>query len=99
AATFPPEDVNPLWINRWTEFFSLVLRRFGGAGPTFGVRGRVVAQRLPAAVNAAAHGAQLHAQGGTDLLVGQTFDVTQHDRGTKLRRQRITGGLQVRRNT
>jgi len=50
--------------------------RCGGANAKFGVRGEVVAQRLTSAVDAAAHGAQLHPEGGADLLVGQAFDIT-----------------------
>ena len=45
------------------------------------------AQGLPAAVDTAADGAELHAEGGADLLVGQTLDIAQDDGGAELRRQ------------
>src|SRR6185295_3347536 len=69
----------------------LVSGRFTGA-----VARQVVAQRLPTAVDTAADGAQLDAQRGADLLVGQPLDVAQHDRRAELRRQRVQCGLQVR---
>ena len=61
----------------------------------FGVRRRIVTQRLPATVDAAAHGTELDAQRCADLLVGQTFDVTQHHSRTELGRQGIQRRLQV----
>src|SRR5688500_2448175 len=60
------------------------------------VSGEVVAQRLATAVDAAPDGAELDAERGADLLVAQTLDVAQHDRGAELRRQRVERGLQVR---
>ena len=57
--------------------------------------GKVLAKRLSAAVDAASDGAQLDAQRGADLLVGQTLDVAQHDGGTELGGQRVERGLQV----
>src|SRR4029077_19059549 len=41
-----------------------------------------------APVDSAAHGPQLHPEGAGDLLVGQALDVTEHDGGAVLRRQR-----------
>jgi len=55
----------------------------------------MITQSLPAAVDTATHGSELHTQCGTDLLVGQSFDVTQHDRGAELRGQRIERCLQI----
>ena len=49
----------------------------------------------PAAMDAAAHGAQLHPQRVRDLLVGQALDVAEHDRGPVLGGQRLERGLDV----
>ena len=48
------------------------------------VRRQIVPQRLPSTVDAAAHGPELDAERGADLLVGQSLDVTQDDCGAEL---------------
>src|ERR671917_58620 len=49
----------------------------------------------PAPVDPAAHGADLDVQHLADLLVAETFDVTQHHSGPELRRQCGQGGGHV----
>ena len=73
-------------------------RRAGshGLGPAAGgpVRERG-AQLRPAAVDAAADGAELDAQRRRDLLVGQALDVAEHDGGAEVRRQGVERALHV----
>src|SRR5256885_9075333 len=57
-----------------TEIYTLSLHDALPIWPAVLERG---AQLGPAAVDPAAHRAQLHAQGGRDLLVGEALDVTQ----------------------
>jgi hypothetical protein len=40
-------------------------------------------------------GAELHVQGGRDLLVGEALDVAEHHGGPELRRQGVERGLDV----
>src|SRR5687767_4798656 len=49
----------------------------------------------PAAMDSAAHGADLDVEHRADLLVAQALDVAEHDRGAKLRRQGGQGGRDV----
>src|SRR5690606_9688259 len=56
---------------------------------------KVLTQCRTAAMDAAAHGGELDAEGGADLVVGQGLDVAEHDGGAELRGQRVEGGLQV----
>ena len=71
-------------------------RRPGSAGRR---PGRAVGQRLaqqhPAAVDARADGADLDAERGGDLLVGQLLEVAQHDGDAEVRRQRVERGLDL----
>lgn len=48
-----------------------------------GVCSQILPDGLPTAVDTAADGAELHIQGGADLLVGQTFDIAQDHGGTE----------------
>jgi hypothetical protein len=48
-----------------------------------------------AAVDPRSDGAELEPEHVGDLLVGQTFDVAEHHRGTELRSQRIERSLHV----
>ena len=53
------------------------------------------AQLRPAAVDAAAHGAQLDAERRGDLLVGEALDVAEHDGRAEVRRQGVERALDV----
>ena len=62
------------------------------------------AQRGPSPVDPASHGTQFHPQGRTDLLVRQSLDVAEHDRGPELGRRSSsaacrTGSRWVSENT
>src|SRR5690606_32420372 len=56
---------------------------------------QVLAECLAASVDTTTHRTEFHPQCGTDLLIGQTFDVTEHHRGTVLGSERVQSGLQV----
>jgi hypothetical protein len=66
-----------------------------GHGPAGGAVLEGRAQLCAAAVDAAAHGAQLDAERGRDLLVGQALDVAQHHSGPEVRSERVQGCLHV----
>ena len=58
--------------------------------------GQGLPQLHAAAVDAAAHGTELDAEGRRDLLVGQTLDVAEDDGDAELRGERVEGGLDLR---
>jgi hypothetical protein len=58
--------------------------------------GQCLAQLHPAAVDAAADGAELDAEGRGDLLVGQPLDVAQDDGDAELGRERVERRLDLR---
>jgi hypothetical protein len=86
----PPQDQAP--VVKGTAAQALAVERGAWGGPAMLERGT---QLSPAAVDPAAHRAQLDAEGRRDLLVGETFDVAQDHGGPVFRRERLERGLHV----
>ena len=51
--------------------------------------GEGFAQQHPSAVDPGAHGSDLHAQSGCDLLIGQLFEIAGDHGGPEIGRQRV----------
>jgi len=79
-------------VVKGTAAQALAMKRGARGGPAVLERGP---QLCSPAVNPAAHRAQLDAQGGGDLLVGEPLDVAEHHGRAVLRRQCLQRGLDI----